>query len=86
MIIPETDQRGRERRAKDEQIAAEPQLPPPELPADAVPSPEEAHLGRLRRQPLAIAGIVENGLVRPLDPEVKLPEHSRVIIVASEAN
>jgi hypothetical protein len=35
--------------------------------------------------PLAIAGIVENGLVRPLDPSVKLPEHSRVIIVALEA-
>jgi hypothetical protein len=29
-------------------------------------------------------GVVENGLVRPLDPAVKLPEHSRVIIVASE--
>jgi hypothetical protein len=34
---------------------------------------------------MAIAGIVENGLVRPIDPAVKLPEHSRVIIVA-EAN
>jgi hypothetical protein len=34
---------------------------------------------------VAVAGIVENGLVRPLDTEVKLPEHSRVIIVASEA-
>jgi hypothetical protein len=31
-----------------------------------------------------VAGIVENGLVRPLDPEVKLVEHSRVIIVATE--
>jgi hypothetical protein len=76
------DQRSRERRAKDQQIAAEPHLPPPDLSADAVASPVEAHLGRLRRQPLAIAGIVENGLVRPLDPAVKLPEHSRVIIVA----
>jgi hypothetical protein len=33
---------------------------------------------------VAMAGIVENGLVRPLDPGVKLPEHSRVIIVTSE--
>jgi len=35
-------------------------------------------------RPLAVAGIVENGLVRPLDTSVKLLEHSRVIIVASE--
>jgi hypothetical protein len=46
----------------------------------------EAHLGRLRRRPLAVAGVVENGLVRPLDPAVKLAEHSRVIIVAAEAS
>jgi hypothetical protein len=45
----------------------------------------EAHLGRLRRRPVAVVGVVENGLVRPLDPAVKLQEHARVIIVASEA-
>jgi len=45
--------------------------------------PVEAHLARLRR-PVAVAGVVENGLVRPLDPSVKLPERSRVIIVATE--
>ena len=84
MTTPEVDQRSPERRARDEQIAAEPQLAPLELPADATPSSVEAHLGRLRRRPLAVAGIVENGLVRPLDPTVKLPEHARVIIVASE--
>jgi hypothetical protein len=44
----------------------------------------EAHQLR-RTHPIAIAGIVENGMVRPVDPGVKLPEHSRVIIVASEA-
>jgi hypothetical protein len=33
---------------------------------------------------VAVAGVVENGLVRPLDTSVKLPEHARVIIVASE--
>jgi hypothetical protein len=37
-----------------------------------------------RHRPLAVAGVVENGLVRPLDPDMKLREHSRVIIVAAE--
>jgi len=84
MTIPGTDQRSLGRRARDEQIAAEVQLPPLELPRDTPPSSVEAHLAR-RHRPLAVAGVVENGLVRPLDPAVKLPEHSRVIIVASEA-
>ena len=83
MTGPESDQRSPARRARDEQIAAEPPLATPELPPDAVPSPVEAHLGRYRRRPVAVAGIVENGLVRPLGSAVKLPEHSRVIIVAS---
>jgi hypothetical protein len=78
------DQRSPERRARDEQIAKEPQLAPLDLPADAAPSSLETHLGRLRRRPLAVRGVVENGLVRPLDPTVKLPEHAQVIIVASE--
>jgi len=82
MTIPAADQRSAERQTRDEQIAAEPHLAPPQLPPDAVPVPLETHLARQRREPLAIAGIVENGLVRPLDPAVKLPEHSRVIIVA----
>jgi hypothetical protein len=86
MTTPGVDQRSPGRRARDEQIAAEPRLAPLELPPDAAPSSVEAHLGRLRRRPLAIAGVVENGLVRPLDPSVKLPEHSRVIIVAAEAS
>jgi hypothetical protein len=85
MTIAGVDSRSPERRARDEQIAAAPQMAPPELPPDAKPLSLEAHLGRTRRQPLAVEGIVENGLVRPLDPAVKLPEHSRVIIVASEA-
>lgn len=85
MTTTGVDSRSPERRTRDEQIAAEPHMAPPELPPDATPSPVEAHLGRLVRQPLAVAGIVENGLVRPLDPAVKLPENSRVIIVASEA-
>jgi hypothetical protein len=85
MTTPGVDQRSPERRARDEQITREPQLAPLELPPDAVPSSMESHLNRLRR-PLAVLGVVENGMVRPLDPAVKLPEHSRVIIVASEAS
>jgi hypothetical protein len=84
MTTPVADQRSPGRRARDEQIAADPRMAPLELPPDAVPSSVEAHLGRLQRRPLAVAGVVENGLVRPLDPTVKLPERSRVIIVASE--
>jgi hypothetical protein len=84
MSKPELDQRSPGRRARDEQIAAEPPKAPLDLPADASASHVEAHLGRLRRRPVAVAGIVEHGVVRPLDPTVKLPEHSRVIIVASE--
>jgi hypothetical protein len=84
MTAPGTDQRSPGRRARDGQIAAEPQLAPLDLPADAPAAPVEAHLVRHGRRPLAVAGIVENGLVRPLDPAVKLPERSRVIIVATE--
>jgi hypothetical protein len=83
MITPEPDQRSPGRRARDEQIAAEPPLAPLELPPDAAPASLEAHLGRLRR-PVALTGVVENGLVRPLDPAIHLPEGARVIIVASE--
>ncbi len=84
MVPPSPDTRSAQRRLQDEQIAAEPQLPPPELAADARPLPVEQRLGPRRRRPLAVMGIVENGLVRPLDPQVKLPEQSRVIIVSSE--
>jgi hypothetical protein len=82
MAIRETDQRTPERRARDEQIATESRLPPPNLSSDAIPLLVEAHFGKLRRQPVAITGVVENGLIRPLDSSVKLPENSRVIIVA----
>jgi hypothetical protein len=84
MALPEVDSRSPERRARDEQIAAEPPLAPPVLAPDVQPAPVEAFLSSRHRRPVAMAGIVENGLVRPLDPAVKLPEHSRVIIVASE--
>jgi hypothetical protein len=83
MKNPEIDQRSPERRARDEQIAAEPPLAAPSLPPLAKPAPLEAYLTSAQRQPVAVSGIVENGLVRPLDPTVKLPEHARVIIVAA---
>lgn len=84
MTIPEVDRRGLARRAQDERIATEPHLAPLDLPPEAAPAPVEAHLGK-RRRPLAVVGVVENGLVRPLDPAVKLTEHARVIIVTAEA-
>ncbi len=74
------DNRSPQRKSQDEKIAAEPLLSEPHLPPDAKPQPVETHLTRHR--PLAVQGIVENGLIRPLDPAVKLAEHSRVIIVA----
>ncbi len=83
MPTPEADQRSVSRRAQDEKIAAEIRKGPLDLPADARASPLEAHLDRLSR-PMAVAGVVENGVVRPLDPSVKLVEHARVIIVAPE--
>ncbi len=83
MPSPEVDQRSPGRRARDERIAAEQQKPPLDLPREAQASSLETRLGR-RRRPVAVAGVVENGVVRPIDPAVILPEHSRVIIVTSE--
>ena len=83
MITPAPDDRTSEQRERDVRRASEPPLAPPDLPPDATPLPVEMHLGR-RPRPMAVAGVVENGLVRPLDPKVKLAERARVIIVASE--
>jgi len=82
MTPTEKDHRSPNRRSLDEEIAAQPSLPLPLLPPDAISSSVEVHLNRVRRRPVALAGIVENGAVHFLDPDVKLPEHSRVIIVA----
>jgi hypothetical protein len=84
MAIPEPDMRSAERKRLDEELALEPELPPPDLTLDARPHPVEDHLRQAARRPVAVMGIVENGLVRPLDSDVKLPEHARVIIVTSE--
>ena len=86
MTTPEMDERSNRRRTLDEQIAAEPRMPPLELPPNPSSSSVETHLARHCRRPLAMVGVVENGLVRPLDPTVRLPELSRVIIVAAEQN
>ena len=83
MIKPQPDNRSAKRKARDEQIAAEPPLAPPDLTITAQPSRVEDHLAHIRR-PRAIAGRVENGVVHPLDPSIKLPEQARVIIIASE--
>lgn len=85
MVAPKADDRSPTRQGLDEQIAAEPPLAPLDLPADAPRLPVAAHMQRRRGRPVAVAGVVENGLVRPVDSAVKLPEHARVIIVATEA-
>jgi hypothetical protein len=64
--------KGSERCDRDEAIAAQPTLAPLDLPPDALTQPMEAHQARLN-QPQAIAGIVEHGVIRPLDPDAKLP-------------
>jgi hypothetical protein len=84
MATPDIDTRSPGRRVLDEQIANEPQKAPLVLPADATASPVQIHLNKHHPRPVAVAGVVENGLVRPLDPAVKLAEHARVIIVTSE--
>ena len=66
----------------DEQLASEPHLPHPDIPPGEQPLPLEELIPH--RRPVAVVGVVENGLVRLLDPRVTLPEHSRVIVVASE--
>ena len=81
MTTPIADDRTAEQRGRDEAVAAEAPLAPPDLPPGATPRPLESHL-RKGPKPVAFAGVVENGLVRPLDPTVHLPERARVIIVA----
>lgn len=81
MPTPVPDDRRPERRTLDEQIAGDPPLASHDLPPGLLPRPIEE---RRSRRLVAVAGVVENGLVRPLDPGVILPERARVIIVASE--
>jgi hypothetical protein len=82
MPTTEPDLRSERRKALDEQLASEPHLPHPDIPPGEQPRPLKELLRH--RRPVAVVGVVENGLVRLLDPQVTLPEHSRVIVVASE--
>jgi hypothetical protein len=75
------DERSEQRKRRDEAIASEPPLPPLDLPTAAEARPIEEHIRKRRRKPQAFLGIVENGVVRPLDPDVRLPDRSSVIIV-----
>lgn len=78
MATIDPDSRNAARRAADEQIANEPQFPPPAVASEA--TPVEDHLRRRRSQ--AFPAIVENGVIRLLNRGVTLPERSRVIVVA----
>ena len=82
MPTSQLDTRSEHRRTLDEQLASEPHLSHSEATPGKQPQPLEAHLRP--RRPLAVAGVVENGLIRLLDPDVTLPEHSRVIVVTSD--
>jgi hypothetical protein len=76
------DNRNARRRELDEQIAAEPRLPIPDATPSAPTLPMETRLALLHAS-TAIAGIVENGVVVPLDATAKLPEHAHVLIVTT---
>ena len=82
MTTPQPDNRSPERRALDEAIAAEPPLPKRQLTPDTVTASLETHLAKIRR-PLAVAGVVENGVIRPIDPTIRFAEHTKVIIVTT---
>jgi hypothetical protein len=82
MPTPQPDTRSERRKAFDEQLASESHLPHPNIRAGEQPRPIDDHIRH--RRPVAIVGVVENGMVRLLDPHMTLPEQSRVIVVASE--
>ena len=82
MPTPQPDLRSERRKALDEQLASEPHMPLPDIAPGDEPRPMKKYLRH--RRPVAVVGVVENGLVRLLDPLVRLPEQSRVIVVASE--
>ena len=77
----EPDTRSERRKALDEAIANEPKLPAPPIPPGTPLRPIEHFHPELR--PGTVAGVVENGVVRPLDPAVRLVENQRVLIVTA---
>lgn len=82
MPTPQPDTRSDHRKTLDEQLAAEPLLPIEAPDPGEVLRPLEAHLRPLH--PVAVVGVVENGVVRLLDTGVTFPERSRVIVVAAD--
>lgn len=86
MAVIEPDTRSEWRKRRDEEIAAEAESEgfvafPDDIPR-GTPKPLSEHLNSLRRRPRALVGVVENGMIRLLDP-VTLPEHSHVVVVAA---
>ena len=84
MKSTELDTRSEERKRLDEAIANEPMKPLPEIDPSVRGRQIEEFLKEHRTQPAAIFGVVENGVVRPLDPKVRMPENLRVMIVAMD--
>ncbi len=82
MPTPQPDLRSERRKVLDEQLASEPHSPQPAIIPGEQPLPLEGHLRH--RHPVALVGVVENGMVRLLDPRVSLPEQSLVIVVAAD--
>jgi hypothetical protein len=84
MRTPEPDTRSEWRKKKDEEIAEEVEremLPIPELaPGETIKSFSEIQK-ELSSRPNAIWGVVENGVVRPMDASIRLPEGAEVVIV-----
>ena len=83
MPTPQADTRSESRKTLDEQLAAAPLLPFPDIGPESKPSPLQAHL-RPRRGPMAVRGVVENGVIRLLDSKVTFPEQTHVLVVASD--
>jgi hypothetical protein len=76
------DDRTEDQKQQDEQIASGPKNPRPELTSDVSPKPiEEFFAPEDIPSPKAIVGIVENGIVKPVDSSQPLKEHSKVLIV-----
>jgi hypothetical protein len=77
------DDRTLERRTLDDAIANEAKLPIPDHTETYPRAFMEEHLEKLHR-PVAVPGVVENGVIRLLDSTIILPEHTRVIVVATQ--
>ena len=79
MNDPYIDHRLPERRLRDEQIAAEPEMPTPEMPHDSPASPMETHLEcPVSKQLTAIIHREDNGFVA-LCPELDVASQGDTI-------